>query len=731
MGAAGSIAPGAVPDDIQALYDLTERQKVKIAEVDSAMLDAEMGKMFKGHNKIIDELCSRSKTQLKSLVEKYPSAAKHLEALNSSGNQYAKFILDGSVPKADFDMECIKAAGDYDEELLVAIIGTSGTKELRRLNELYTQQFSFGIADLCATKNKADAGFTKFVQRIFRFDRDESKEVDYDEAERLLEIIHKAGAARLLGVDEDAIIDVLATASRVQCMAINELYQKRHKMKLERALNMKFKGSFSKLLILWTTPLPGAIVNCAGFLMQKIIPDKNAIMRFFARFDKDLLKLADAACREMHQKSLSEHLSSALSGNLLRALKVWIEEASPDKGFQKIIDIYIEGKLDEGYSLEEIYGDAELLAKLQFLLEKLAGELKLFLITHKVKIEPSDLAIMTRSQASVQGLAKTVSDIKLKQQSMRNFTDLALSSESDEDPSSYGHHGKTPKTPKTFHMEFDIPELPDEDAEAESATKEMMAQRKFSIVLPNSIQRNVHEQLINHTYAYLISVFEDADEDAEGSLEVDLFWETLGKLPIHLFGFVPRDLELIKKSSAWELDGRVYYYEALLEFADSVVTAIENKEDDDESNGGRDVIKIIDRLTKEKEDKEENEDKLGGNINFSMDRAVYATKSSSRRTLSIRFGNIPVYFRQYVIDTVAAFDMDCSGYLKEQDLVKLLETLQVPQDTLNYQYFVDNYPKSTSTKVRSSPSSLWCCFELACCNRDECVFDRVLWRCST
>ncbi len=82
-----------------------------------------------------------------------------------------------------------------------------------------------------------------------------------------------------------------------------------------------------------------------------------------------------------------------------------------------------------------------------------------------------------------------------------------------------------------------------------------------------------------------------------------------------------------------------------------------------------------------------------------MDRAIYASKSSSRRTLSIRFGNIPVYCRQYVIDTVAAFDMDCTGYLKEADLVKLLEALQIPQEILIVQVFIDNYPKSVSSKV--------------------------------
>lgn len=111
------------------------------------------------------------------------------------------------------------------------------------------------------------------------------------------------------------------------------------------------------------------------------------------------------------------------------------------------------------------------------------------------------------------------------------------------------------------------------------------------------------------------------------------------------------------------------------------------------------MIKIIDRLTKERKNKVSNEGHLGEYITFSMDRAVYASKSSSRRTLSIRFGNIPVYFRQYVVDTVAAFDMDCTGCLKEDDISLLLETLHIPRDVLSVQQFIDNYPKAISHKV--------------------------------
>lgn len=686
MGTAASVIPDIVPEEIRNMYALTERQKLRVAEIDNTMLEAEMGKMFKGHNKIIDELTGRSKQQLRLLLDKFPQSNRHLEALNTSGNQYAKFIQHLAMTKSELEMDSIKSGQEYDEELLINIIATSTVKELQKLDELFIAEKSFGVADFFATRGKGDSTLTKLVQRIFRFDRNETKDIDVERADELMESIHKAGAARLLGVDDDTIIEILVKTSRAQCFAISEAYQKKYKMKLERALNMKFKGNASKLLVSWSLPMPSAIVNCINYIMQRILPDKSSICRFVARFDKDTLKLADMACKDLHQKSLSDFLSTAVSGNVFRALKGWIEQPSPDKGFQKIMDVYIDSKIQEGYSMEEIYTNAELLAKLQFLLEKMAAEMKLFLIDHNVKIDASDHEIMAKSQASIMGLNKAISSIRLAQQASSS----ALLTKSSSTVRDEENKTKTPKTPKPF--DYDLPEVTEEDEEADFAqaasVKELLAQRKFSVMLPNNIQRDFHDKMVNHTYAYLLTVFEDADIDAEGSFEESMFWDVVRGLPLKLFGFVPRDIDLIRAGAAWTMDdGRVYYYEALLEFAESVVTSIENKEDGDEEDGGRDVIAIIDRLVREKEDAEANEDQVGADLNFDIDRVKYALASSSRRTTSAKFSRIPLYFRQYVYDTVAAFDLDCAGTLTNEDLTKLLELLQVPSAILQSQSF--------------------------------------------
>jgi len=209
MGAAASIVADDMPEGLKELFDLTERQKTKVAEIDAAMLDVEMGKLFKQHNKIIDDLTARSKSQIKFMFDKFPATAKHLEALVVAGNPYAKFIQQLAVPKLQLEMSLLKA-NEFDEELLVNLIGTSTTRELKELNELYAQDKGFSIADTFATKGKDNTSLVRVVQTIFRFLRDESKDIDQDLAERQAETIHKAGPMRLIGVDEDTFFDYLS-----------------------------------------------------------------------------------------------------------------------------------------------------------------------------------------------------------------------------------------------------------------------------------------------------------------------------------------------------------------------------------------------------------------------------------------------------------------------------------------------------------------------------------------
>eukprot|EP00981_Chlorochromonas_danica_P000714 scaffold156_cov173-Ochromonas_danica.AAC.2 len=184
-----------------------------------------MAKMFKGHTAIIDRLTGHSKLQLQRLFLYHASTLRHLEELIEAGNHYAKFIKQLPKAKEDLEWEAILTSTkpDYDEELLVEILGCSTTEEIQHLDQIFMKEKSYCLADLFATQTKPDSQLRHFIERILRYDRDESKTIDKNLAIKQAAIIHRAGAARLIGVDEEPILDILATASRSQCAAINEM----------------------------------------------------------------------------------------------------------------------------------------------------------------------------------------------------------------------------------------------------------------------------------------------------------------------------------------------------------------------------------------------------------------------------------------------------------------------------------------------------------------------------
>lgn len=543
MGATASLIENmdtTVPNEIKTLLDVCDRQKAKIYESESDLLDKEKSKMFKNHNDIIDRLTGHSKSQLHKLFTNHASALRTLEDLMASGNHYAKFIRQLPKSKEELEWEAITTSSkpDYDEELLVEMIGCSTTDEIQRLDQIFLKEKTFCLADLFATHAKSDSQLKHFLERILRFDRDESKTVDNALAVKQAAIIHKAGAARLYGVDEEPIMDILSTASRAQCAAINEMYIENYKMKLERAINMKFKGNCGKLLVLWTQPLAAAIVTCAHYISQKMLVDKNALMNFIAKYEKDVLATADEASKAAHKKSLAELIGAKSGGTFQRALKGWIELPSPDKGFERILDLYLKSRMDKGVTMEEMLADHELRSKIHFLIEKQAQEMKLYMIDHKVKLDPADQAILARSfQTNVKrSNTEGIKSAESSSTNVRSPTAAAVSKapsfddEQDVTVIAVGSHTVTP-TLKA------IPEL------------KALEAKRMSVV--HNVSADVHEKQSKKVYHYLIEVLEHADKQSEGSLEVTQFWNALESMPLDELGFTQSELDVIRQYSQW------------------------------------------------------------------------------------------------------------------------------------------------------------------------------------
>lgn len=834
MGATASVInTDGIPEDLKSLIDAIERQKQRIAEHDTAIMEKEMNKMFKGHNQIIDELTARTKSQIRKMLELCPQSSKYLDQLNEGGNQYAKFIKFLALPKEVIEIEQVKAASqEYDEELLVDIIGTSTVKELQAFDELLMSERSYTLIDLVSSQCKKDSPLFRFLDRILKCDRDESKHGDMELATKQAEIIHKAGTARLIGVEEEPVFEILSTASRMQCLLINEAYQENYKMKLERAINMKFKGNAGKLLVMWTQSIPQSIVTCLSYLSQKLLLDKFSVALLLAKYDKDVLSLADEACQHMYHKPLAEFLKKSLSGNMHRAVKNWIELPSPDKGFEKIVMLYLENKLTFEYShattiikstnnvlnmsspnltapadgkdsenspSEEkksgdengvakclsddkdekaphistvtspskmllsmasmastvstgtatststisvklsqlkypktemkiqwnvLIQDAELYQKFRFLLEKQGQEIKLFMIDKKIKLDASDSALLSRANTRNNSSMSLVNLSNNHGSSSNNVNGMLTSrSASSMSMSNMTNHANnasmsnmiSPRTPSSpvkssIRQVQSVDEIDENEDGDEIGSLKKIGGGGAQLGSRNSIfgtnvskkkQKSMEDEdeiaaqrareiLSQKVYDFLLQYIEQYDREDEGSFAADDFWKIVRSLPGELLGFSEDDLNTIQQYCAWENadDGRIYYYEVLFEFAESVITAIENK-----SSGEKDVTVIVNQLTSSLlKSPDKKLDLASLNVDSPTKKVLQSSnafrnlegkefqQASAKisRMTTVKFPKIPIYFKQYLVDTLIAFDFDMNGFLTRNELDSLSQSMNIP-----------------------------------------------------
>ena len=376
MGAANTILAEELPPNVKEVLELCEKQKFTIAEYDSALLNREMEKVFKKHNKIIASLTSRTKAQLRKL--------NHLKKTNPDdifkvlgGNQYAKFIKSLFMTKHEIELDALRVSSksDFDEELLTHLIGTSSTKELMLFAEQYHIDRKETLLDTFKIKAKKSTSLINLVSKVLRLDRDESRGVNPELAVKQAAQIHSAGAARLRGVDEDVIFDIITKNSRSQCAAIVDSYLTQFHIKFERAVNMKFKGSCAKLLLLLAMPLPHAVASVLHTLEDRFLIDKVAIISIVGKYDKDFLTQVDTAAEKLFEKNLVALVGRGLSGNLLKAVQGWMENPSPDKGYERVLEMFLEAKLLAGKDLKELIMEEEFQQRVMFLLTKQTEEL--------------------------------------------------------------------------------------------------------------------------------------------------------------------------------------------------------------------------------------------------------------------------------------------------------------------------------------------------------------------
>jgi len=675
--------------DLRDALGAIESRKLTILEYDVALLDRESSKVFKQHDKIISSLTGRSKAQLKKInsVSKYGSP-DHIYKLIGGSNNYSRFMKMIFMNKQDIEMENIQASSAYDEELLVNIIGTSTTKEIKQLDEKFTELKKTSLLELFESKIKEGNPLLKLLQKIFQYSREESKQVDPELAVSLASDIHKAGAAKLMGADEDAIFDIICKYSRGQCAAAADSYMAQFNIKFERAINMKFKGNCAKLILLWTQLPPTAVTNLLNAFQERMIIDKYAIISFIAKYDKDFLTHAEMACEKYYDKHLDQLVKRALSGSLADAVQGWIHNATPDKGYERVLDLYVESQVDQGRDLDELLGVDEFQSRLLFIVKKQLSELDKYMKENKIKFAGDQYSIdsltsmksqvgMLKSQPSSSSSEpsslrsqKSTSSVTTQKSMTSSFTTpSAVASTKQSKP----EDTKPVEAKSVDYVDSDQEDTFDDEPKALPTPVATSASTKINKFTLRSNQSFIASNQ-SFVESYLNSFFSRHDPDELLFFKADDFWSLLTKLPYTKFGLSREELLAVREFSEWENDGLVYYFEALPELTDTIITAIENKTDGDNK-----VRNVIAECLKEQSQKPISDSVIEKTTtkNLSVTATTAATKSS-----------VPEYFLSYLYDTFEAFDFDNNGYLTQDELTELIPAMNI--DSLSMSDFIDD-----------------------------------------
>ncbi|RYY84506.1 hypothetical protein EON63_09110 [archaeon] len=170
-------------------------------------------------------------------------------------------------------------------------------------------------------------------------------------------------------------------------------------------------------------------------------------------------------------------------------------------------------------------------------------------------------------------------------------------------------------------------------------------------------------------------------------------------------GYTPPPSFPPSRYSQWETDKRVYYYEVLFEFCDSVIASIESKKTGD--NSVHTVITALQQAIPTLHLSHIADDNTSPSalttprtkefLNSSSTKFLNSSKEflnsagrlgladlSTRKGSVYQYPNIPIYFRQYLLDTLTAFDLDCNGYLTIKEIEALLAVINMPHLTVSH-----------------------------------------------
>lgn len=312
-------------------------------------------------------------------------------------------------------------------------------------------------------------------------------------------------------------------------------------------------------------------------------------------------------------------------GNLYKAVKGWLENQSPDCGYEYSLEKYIEDLLASGKKAENLYDDPEDVQNIQELLQKRSDAFERFMIERQIHFE------------------------------LPEFKDKDK---------------KSAKSPSASKSSVGV-------LEAVGAHKKAV---KYGVKLGGE----AYASKVKRVSRYLSTFFAGLDEEKTGEFATEDFWCIVKTLPLQDFALSVDAVDSMSEFCEWEHNGHINYHDAVGELSDSIIHAVEEGEDGGDILAVIDRLEEEDRLAAiEAEKRKKSLAKTSSHHSTASTSSTspLTPTGESKHEKKIKKkksrAKLPENIERYIFDTVDAYDYDCKGYLNYTELKKLVRETNV------------------------------------------------------
>lgn len=218
------------------------------AKANAAILNKAMKGLGTDEKALNSVMGKWSKAELLQIAEEYKTLYKvtlEKDIKGDTSGNYERLLVWLQKPvvqvKIDYIKLATKGAGTR-EKYLIDILAPASNAEIQ---EIYQTDPSA----IAAIHNDVSVGdFAKVISALLKHKREESHDVNEEEAARVAEQLYKAGEGKI-GTDEDTFTEIFTTRSPAFLKRASYHYAANHKRSLEQAIKKETSGDYEDVLV--------------------------------------------------------------------------------------------------------------------------------------------------------------------------------------------------------------------------------------------------------------------------------------------------------------------------------------------------------------------------------------------------------------------------------------------------------------------------------------------------